>query len=150
MRTFDWDDGEATMSLGRAFEYTEPSLTDAFSDRGQPALDRLMRLPFLFMPEGTGEEICHVGSVTRARLVIREIRFEYVLDRDVPPLTNELIYANRIALDMPEDFEFSRNHWAVKDIDLYRFSCAPCDLADSGQRCSASRNMNASSRSSCR
>lgn len=22
---------------------------------------------------------------------------------------------------MPEDFEFSRNHWAIKDIDLYRF-----------------------------
>jgi hypothetical protein len=22
---------------------------------------------------------------------------------------------------MPEDFEFSRNHWAVKDVDLYRF-----------------------------
>ena len=22
---------------------------------------------------------------------------------------------------MPNDFEFSRNHWAVKDVDLYRF-----------------------------
>ncbi len=32
-----------------------------------------------------------------------------------------MIYENRMALDMPHDFEFSRNHWAVKDIDLYRF-----------------------------
>jgi len=121
MRAFDWDDDKATMSLSRVFEYTEPSLTEAFNDHGQPALDRLVRLPCLFMPEGTGEESCHVGSVTRARLVNREIRFEYVLDGDVPPLTNQLIYGSRIALDMPEDFEFSRNHWAVKDVDLYRF-----------------------------
>jgi hypothetical protein len=26
-----------------------------------------------------------------------------------------------MALEMPHDFEFSRNHWAVKDVDLYRF-----------------------------
>lgn len=32
-----------------------------------------------------------------------------------------MIHENRAALDMPEDFEFSRNHWAVKEVDLYRF-----------------------------
>jgi hypothetical protein len=39
----------------------------------------------------------------------------------VPPLKNSLLFENRAALDMPTDFEFSRNHWAVKDVDLYRF-----------------------------
>ncbi|WP_246721578.1 hypothetical protein [Rhizobium leguminosarum] len=38
-----------------------------------------------------------------------------------PQIQNSLLYANRVALDMPRDFEFSRNHWAVKDVDLYRF-----------------------------
>src|SRR5690606_39176164 len=51
----------------------------------------------------------------------QEIIIEYTLDTDVPPLQNSFIYANRAELDMPQDFEFSRNHWAVKDIDLYRF-----------------------------
>jgi hypothetical protein len=32
-----------------------------------------------------------------------------------------MIRENRMALDMRQDFEFSRNHWAVKDVDLYRF-----------------------------
>ena len=32
-----------------------------------------------------------------------------------------MMYANRVELDMPQDFEFSRNHWAVKEVDLYRF-----------------------------
>jgi len=53
--------------------------------------------------------------------VLREVSFEYTFDDDVPPLQNSMIYANRLSLDMLKEFEFSRNHWAVKDVDLYRF-----------------------------
>ena len=73
------------------------------------------------MPEGTGEEICRVGQINRVRVSGNEVSFEYTLDVEVPPLRNSFVYANRMALDMPRDFEFSRNHWAVKDVDLYRF-----------------------------
>jgi hypothetical protein len=121
MRWFDWDDGQAAMPLDRLFEYTEPHLTAQFSERGQPSLDRLSRLPCLLMPEGTADERCHVGQINRARIANREVIFEYTLDSVVPTLQNSLIYACRPALDMPQDFEFSRNHWAVKDVDLYRF-----------------------------
>lgn len=121
MRWFDWDDGQATMPLGRLFEYTEPHLAAQFSADGQPLLDHLTRLPCLFMTEGTADETCHVGLINRARIASREVIFEYTLDVDVPPLQNSVIYANRLALDMPQDFEFSRNHWAIKDVDLYRF-----------------------------
>ena len=121
MRSFGWDDRQAAMPLGRLFEYTEPHLTAQFTENGQPLLDRLSRLPCLFMPEGTAAERCHVGLINRARIANREVIFEYTLNSNVPPLQNSLIYASRLALDMQQDFEFSRNHWAVKDIDLYRF-----------------------------
>jgi hypothetical protein len=52
---------------------------------------------------------------------MQRAHFEYIKDGDVPPLQNSFIYANRAALDMQVDFEFSRNHWAVKEVDLYRF-----------------------------
>ena len=120
MRAFDWTATQGSMGLGRMFEYTEQPLAEQFSANGQPAFDRLARLPCLFMNEGTGTEVCRVGTVTRTRVVNREVIFDYVLDPDVPLLENSLIYANRLALDMPQDFEFSRNHWAVKDVDLYR------------------------------
>lgn len=120
MRWFDWTETQGSMGLGRMFEYTEQPLAEQFSDNEQPAFDRLVRLPCLFMNEGTGAEVCRVGTVTRTRVVNREVVFDYVLDSDVPPLENSLIYANRLALDMPQDPEFSRNHWAVKDVDLYR------------------------------
>lgn len=121
MRSFDWDNGREAMLLGRFFEYTDDHIADKFRQNGNLLLDRLTALPCLFMPEGIRDEIAYVGQVNRARIVGNEVSFEYTVDAEVPQLQNSMIYANRMALDMPHDFEFSRNHWAVKDVDLYRF-----------------------------
>lgn len=121
MRSVDWDSGREAMPIGRLFEYTDDHIVDQFRQDGNLLLDRLSTLPCLFMEEGTGDEIAYVGQINRARIVGNEVSFEYTLDAEVPPLQNSMIYANRMALDMPHDFEFSRNHWAVKDVDLYRF-----------------------------
>lgn len=121
MRWFEWGNRNATIGLDRLFEYTEAEVANQFRVDGNPLLDRMARLPCLFMNEGRGDEPAFVGSIIRPRIANREIHFEYVVDAEVPPLQNRVIYANRNALDMPEDFEFSRNHWAVKDVDLYRF-----------------------------
>lgn len=121
MRHFDWNDPNASMHVGRMFEYTDARIAEQFQQDRQPLLDRLAALPCLFMPEGRQDEICRVGSVVRPRIVNGEVRFTYTLDPDVPPLTNRLIWENRGRFDMPEDFEFSRNHWAVKELDLYQF-----------------------------
>lgn len=121
MRWFEWDTGTATMPAGRMFEYTDEHIANQFHKNGLPLLDRLTRLPCLFMHEGTRDEVCRVGSVTRARIANGEIHFDFVLDADVPSLLNSLIYANRNRLDMPLDFQFSCSHWAVKEVDLYQF-----------------------------
>ena len=121
MRWFDWAELQGSMPVGRVFEYTEQHLATQFTSDQQPAFDRMARLACLFMNEGSGAEVCRVGTITRTRVVNREVVFDYALDPDVPPLENSLIYANRLALDMPQDFEFSRNHWALKDVGLYRF-----------------------------
>lgn len=121
MRSVDWGTGRETMPVGRVFEYTDDHVADQFRQNGNLLLDPLTRLPCLLMQEGTGDEIAYVGQINRARIVGNEVTFEYTLDADVPPLQNSMIYANRMSLDMPHDFEFSRNHWAVKEVDLYRF-----------------------------
>lgn len=121
MRWFDWDDGTATLPLARMFEYTEPHIADQFRDGRTPQLEKLVRLPCLFMQEGIQDQVCRIGSITRPRISNGEVQFEFSLDDDVPPLVNSMIYANRRRLDMRDDFEFSRNHWAVKEVDLYRF-----------------------------
>lgn len=121
MRSVDWNSGRETMPVGRCFEFTDDHIAEQFRETGSPLLDRLIALPCLFMPEGTRDEIAYVGQINKARILGKEVSFEYTLDAEVPPLRNSMIYTNRMALDMPQDFEFSRNHWAVKDVDLYRF-----------------------------
>jgi len=122
MFNVDWPSGRVTVPTGRMFEYTDDHITEQFraSDR-TPLLDRLTSLPCLFCEEGTTTETAYVGQINRARIVGREVSLEISVDADVPPLQNSMIHANRAELHMPSDFEFSRNHWAVKDVDLYRF-----------------------------
>ena len=129
MRPFDWGAGRETMPISRILEYTDGHIADQFQQNGALLLDRLTTLPCLFMQEGVQNQIAYVGQVNRARMAANEVSFEYALDAEVPPLQNSMIYANRMALDMSHDFEFSRNHWAVKDVDLYRFllrNVRPC------------------------
>jgi hypothetical protein len=124
MFNVDWTSGRANVPLERMFEYTDDAIAEQFKRDDSPLLDRLTSLPCLFCEEGVADEVAHVGQINRARLVGREVSLEISFDADVPQLRNDLIYANRLSLDMPRDFEFSRNHWAIKDIDLYRFLLA--------------------------
>ena len=72
------------------------------------------------MEEGTGDELARVGSITRAQLSNTEILIHFSYDLDVRPVPNKVIFANKLDFDILQEFEFSRTHWAVKDIDLFR------------------------------
>ena len=118
----DWSSGRVTVPMGRMYEYTDAHVISQFrDDAGNPLLDRLTSLPCLFCQEGTTDESAYVGQINRARIFGRDIILEVSFDADVPVLQNSIIYANSADLDMRNNFEFSRNHWAVKDVDLYRF-----------------------------
>ncbi|TBY17674.1 hypothetical protein E0H93_37010 [Rhizobium leguminosarum bv. viciae] len=121
MFNVDWASGRATIPLGRMFEYTEKHIAEQFRQDGAILFDQLITLPCLFCEEGTDNEVAYVGQVNRYRITGGELAIEISFDQDVPLLQNTLLYANRYQVDMPHDFEFSRNHWAVKEIDLYRF-----------------------------
>jgi hypothetical protein len=121
MFNVDWASGRVTVPMARMFEYTDGNVADQFRQSGSPLLDGLTALPCLFCEEGTTNEVAYVGQINRARVTGKDLSLEVSFDAEVPQLQNSMIYANRVELDMPHDFEFSRNHWAVKDVDLYRF-----------------------------
>lgn len=111
------------MRLERMFEDTEAHLRTQFKDGDLPNLKRLMKLPCLFIPEGTGDQICRVGSISRARVSGGEVTFDYALDPEIQSFRNEQLFAKKSLLDMSTDknnWFWSRNHWSVKDVDLYR------------------------------
>ena len=121
MLNIDWTSGRGAISIGRMFNFTDDHIADIFRHDGSPLLDKLVELPCLFMEEGTANEVAYVGQINRAWIIGRDVSFEFSLDADIPPLSNGSLYASRLELDMRLYYEFSRNHWAVKDIDLYRF-----------------------------
>lgn len=122
MFNVDWSAGRVSVPSGRIFEYTDDHISAQFRDGSNNLLlDRLTSLPCLFCEEGTTNEAAYVGQINRVRITGKDMSLEIRFDTEVPPLQNSIMYANRTQLDMPHEFEFSRNHWAVKDVDLYRF-----------------------------
>lgn len=116
-----WADGRDTMYGGRTFEYTKRLLVDKFKPAGQLDLAALSALPTLFVEEttGQGDQVARVGIISRARMSARDISLEYTYDLAVPAVPNKVLQGFATDLDI-EDFQFSRTHWSVKDIDLFR------------------------------
>jgi hypothetical protein len=121
MFNVDWQSGRVQVPVGRMFEYTDVHVTEQFQNGAGPLFDRLKALPCLFCEEGTADETAYIGQINRARIIGRDVSLEVSFDGEVPPLKNSMMYANRTALHMTDEFEFSRNHWAVKEMDIYRF-----------------------------
>jgi hypothetical protein len=107
------------MPIGRMFEYTDEHLLERFSKNGKPELKKLAKLPTLFMEEGAGEQLARLGTISAAQISGQEIRLEYTYDLSIPPITNKQLKKIAGELDI-RDFEFSRTHWGVKDVDLFR------------------------------
>lgn len=121
MYNCDWSSKVIKVPNGRMFEFTEKHIIEQFQEDSRPLLDELIKLPCIFCQEGIDGETAYVGQINRYHIVKYDLSLEISFDTAVPPLKNNIIYANRLEMHMPEDFEFSRNHWAVKDVDLYRF-----------------------------
>ena len=122
VRGAGWNpDGRDTMPLERVFEHTEEAVIRQFRGDGEETrYDRLLWLPCVFLAEGTDDEQARVGRIVRARPSGRDMALEYVFDPGVPPLTNAAIRAVQQDFGITERGEFSRTHWAVKDVDLYQ------------------------------
>ena len=120
MQNSAWDGRRGEVSRSRVFEYTEDHLAGRFTEGEKLDLEQLIRLPCLFMEEGTGDQLARVGQITTARQSGGDILIEYSFDLDIRPIPNATIFAEKNDFHMLRDFEFGRTHWAVKDVDLFR------------------------------
>lgn len=116
-----WAEGRDNMYGSRIFEYTEQNLIDRFKPGGQLDLVSLATLPTLFLEEtaGQGDQIARVGKITEARMSGRDVALEYFYYPDIPAITNSVLQGCAADLDVA-DFQFSRTHWSIKDVDLFR------------------------------
>ena len=107
-----------TISAERVFEYTDDPVVDRFKPGGRIDVSAVLSLPALYMEEGVGDEAARVVTLTRLEKHGGEYRFRYSIDTEVPSLTNFEVVEMAGELGI-RDFEFSRNHWAIKEADLF-------------------------------
>lgn len=109
----------------RLLERTEPSLKVQFTSENGVDFDSIKRIPALVMPElqdSTRRQVATVGTIESARIAGRECRYRFVPARDIAEIPSREIEALAPALDIDASQwgDFTRTHWAVKDVDLFR------------------------------
>lgn len=105
---------------GRLFEYTKD---DIRANLGSDYVSALQKLPALSMPEvkdSTVEQVARVGTIARLHEFAKGHAFTSVANPDLQPIASSTIQelAGRLGIDS-ERWEFTRTHWAVKDVDLF-------------------------------
>ena len=113
-----WERTRSSMPLSRLGEYTPQSLKDRYRRLDEAARAELQSFPTLFAYESPCEKAARLGRVKRFRASSGDqVRFELTHTPHAPPISHELI--EELAWDLEiADWEMSRTHWAVKDVDL--------------------------------
>lgn len=112
-----WEEGTYIWDKPRIFEYTPEKIRENFGALTPEELSALAKLPTLFMYERGTEGTPRIGKIKEIKGRNKEVRIEFDFDPSAPALTLGQIEGLKWHLQM-EDFEFSRTHWAVKDVDL--------------------------------
>ncbi|QYJ01079.1 hypothetical protein KUV46_01490 [Thalassovita mediterranea] len=117
-----WSGRRDTMHSSRVFEFTPQFLRDYFTANGNNNYSLAARYPTLFMEEDGWERdpVARVGEINEVRALANgDLQIVYRFNERIPPILNSRLHELAVELDI-EDFEFSRTHWAVKEVDLYQ------------------------------
>lgn len=114
----DWDGGTFRFDKSRFLEYTTVPIRQQLRTLSLEAIECLESWPCVLMEEGRAEELARIARISELRDLGNEIRLTVKLCPSKAPILNDHLWRIRDELDI-EQFEFSRNHWAVKERDLF-------------------------------
>ncbi len=110
-------DNSFTMPIGRCLEYSDPGLRDYFFRFGETRIDELLAFPALLAHEecvtNPQVHLVRLTEILKRRDVVRA-KFDPV---NTQPLSYNQLAALSFELDI-DGFEYSRTHWAIKNVDL--------------------------------
>jgi hypothetical protein len=122
-----WGTSRDEMPSGRTLEFTKPYLVERFMSNTVLDIASVILLPTLFACENHWNRShipARVGTLTRIQPSNGVYQLEYILDPEIPPIPNEILFGTaardldiNTTASIPES---SRNHWSIKDVDLFR------------------------------
>ena len=114
------------------FEYTAPFIAGKYRKNDDLRVNDLQELPTVLMPETSttfgDDQLARIATLTDISVTGKRVDITYVFDPNFPPIPNATIEKKlRTQWDLT-GWATSRNHWAIKDVDLFR-SLLPIYLA---------------------
>lgn len=105
---------------GRLFEYTADDIREHL---GSDYVSAVQHLPALLMPEVKDdrfEQVARVGTITGLRETAKGHLFTFTPNPNLEPIASSTVQylSNKLGIE-PDSWEFTRTHWAVKDVDLF-------------------------------
>jgi len=110
--------GAVTIERGRFLEYTDDLMKGQLQSLSTEAKGSICSWRCILMQEGRGQEQAQVVEIRRLDGTAREIKATLSPLSEAAPILNNVLWRLREVLDIGE-FEFNRNHWAIKDRDLF-------------------------------
>ncbi len=116
-----WEQSHDTLDKSRVLEYTDTHLIEEFKPGGRIDTDRIKQIPAIFAPEtgGNEEQLARIGYITDIAINGRDVNLHYIYDPNIPPISNTQLenIADKLSI---QPFEFTRTHWSIKDVDLFK------------------------------
>lgn len=116
----NWNEKVVRIPRSRVFERTDERICERFKPLGKIDLEAIKELPCIFCNEGTDNESIYVGYIQHMNIVGDYYSVEVNFDTSIHGLKNRRVHELRSRLCI-EDYELNRSHWAIKNIDLYKF-----------------------------
>ncbi len=130
----EWEGKAFRFDKSRFLEYTSDVIKKQLRPLSIEAIECLKSWPCVLIQEGRAEEVVRIARITELSDLGRELRVMVNLCPSDAPVINGHLWRVREELDI-EQFEFSRNHWAVKERDLFSVLSAAehqCDVSSVG------------------
>lgn len=115
-----WEGQPINFDLSRSVrEYTDTPISERYGSLDEASKDELMKFPAIFAYEKAVGKDPKFGRITRIskRPNRLEVRIDYELINLPKFLTNKELWSMEAELDLG-NWESTRHHWAVKDVDL--------------------------------
>lgn len=111
-----WDNDSYILDLDRFLEHTEKDLKSKFSKLDSDLINEIKTYPCIFAYENSCHKDAYIGYITD--VIVRQNKIKIIFRKD-DMITTEDIRKLQFELDI-SDWEFSRTHWAIKKVNLYK------------------------------
>ena len=120
---------DASFLKGRVFEHTDEAIKQRYTEpiSGDPDFDALMKLPCLFTYEGR-DVVGAIGRISGVTSHDRGLELVYSLPKEYPKI--RIDRDDTLASLGIHQYERTRTHWAVKDVDLFEVAAAMLHNSD--------------------